>query len=162
MTLWKLEKVAEKISVLRSAVRSMRGHGDGGDGDGGDGNGDGGGDDSNLHHLELGGYIGYSALCVASLPIVKSVTSVEHNPINVAIAKFIIDHVSSKNIQSKIEFHLGTIESMKTISIKRMTSILLDHWKDEYLISLKILESRDMLEERAVVINLCMGTFLRT
>ena len=41
---------------------------------------------------------------------------------------------------------------MKTISIKRMTSILLDHWKDEYLISLKILESRDMLEERAVVI----------
>ena len=102
------------------------------------------------HHLELGGYIGYSALCVASMPSVALVTSIETNPIFVAVARYIVD--MAELTHSSVVFVLGGIQSLSRSSNVLYGSVLLDHWKDEYLKTLQLLEMENVLALGVVVV----------
>lgn len=99
-------------------------------------------------HVEIGGYIGYSALCVAEMASVRSIYSVEHNPIFVAVARTIIDFAQ---MNDKISIHVGsTLDSFHNEF--QLNSLLLDHWKDKYLDALLELESSSLLSNSVVVI----------
>ena len=99
-------------------------------------------------HVEIGGYIGYSALCVAEMASVQSIVSIEHNPIFVAIARTIIDFAQ---MNDKISIHVGsTFDSFHNQF--QLNSLLLDHWKDKYLDALLELESSSLLSNSVVVI----------
>lgn len=99
-------------------------------------------------HVEIGGYIGYSALCVAEMASVRSIHSVEHNPIFVAVARTIIDFAQ---MNEKISIHVGsTFDSFHDEF--QLNSLLLDHWKDKYLDALLELESSSLLSNSVVVI----------
>jgi predicted O-methyltransferase YrrM len=143
---WHMSMGKEKCNILRQAIS-----------------------DHNKHikhttgiHLEFGGYIGYSALCVSTLPIVKSIISIERNPIFAAFARTIIEKAGMSN---KIKIHVGEfisfVETM-TSAIEvtpsnnpkeiQLSSVFFDHWKDNYLPSLKEMENNSTMLSNNVII----------
>ena len=129
---WHMSMGKDKCTALREAVASIPSL-------------------DKVHHLEFGAYVGYSALCVAALPSVTSVISIEHNSIFTAVARFIIE-MAELGVTSKIQIIPRFRSNKKFHDANKINTILLDHWKDEYLKSLQFLEREDVLAETHVVI----------
>ena len=77
-------------------------------------------------------------------------TSIETNPIFVAVARYIVD--MAELTHSSVVFVLGGIQSLSRSSNVLYGSVLLDHWKDEYLKTLQLLEMENVLALGVVVV----------
>ncbi|ORX89356.1 S-adenosyl-L-methionine-dependent methyltransferase, partial [Basidiobolus meristosporus CBS 931.73] len=105
--------------------------------------------------VELGGYLGYSALRFSSiLPPNGHYYSFELNPEFAAIAQKIIDHagLSSKVTIIVGEFKVTSQAFFSTYPIKQVDFVFIDHWKDVYVQDLKIIEELHWLRPGSIVV----------
>ncbi len=110
--------------------------------------------------LELGAYVGYSAIRMArALPQDGRLISVEFNEDNAAIARRIIDHAG---LGDRIEVVLGTLgdggrtlgylESACGLTAGGLDLVFIDHAKDEYLPDLQRILDKGWLHSGSVVV----------
>jgi len=110
--------------------------------------------------LELGTYVGYSAIRMAQkLPEQGQLYSIEFSEDNAAIARKIIDHAG---LTHKITVVVGTLDdggkTVKTLesdhgfSSGSVDFVFIDHAKDAYMPDLKLIMERGWLHEDSVVV----------
>jgi catechol O-methyltransferase len=110
--------------------------------------------------LELGAYVGYSALRMARrLAPGGRVFSVEFNPSNAAIARRIIDHAGAS---ARIHIVVGSIgdggKTMKALEDEQgfargdLDFVFIDHAKDAYLPDLQRILDAGWLHEGSIVV----------
>ena len=110
--------------------------------------------------LELGAYVGYSALRMARrLPAGGCVFSVEFSPANAAIARRIIDHAGASD---RIKIVVGSIgdggKTMKALEEEHgftrggLDFVFIDHAKDAYLPDLQRILEAGWLHEGSTVV----------
>ncbi len=110
--------------------------------------------------LELGAYVGYSAIRMARrLPPEGRLFSVEFNEDNAAIARKIIDHAG---LSERIEVVLGTLgdggqtlghlESVCGLTAGGLDLVFIDHAKDEYLPDLQRILEKGWLHSGSIVV----------
>jgi catechol O-methyltransferase len=106
--------------------------------------------------LEVGAYVGYSALRIARmLPAGGQLFSVEYSEANASIARRIVEHAGASD---RVTFLVGTLaDDGKTIAtLKQHTDafdlVFLDHDKTMYLPDLKRLIDAGLLHEGTVVV----------
>jgi catechol O-methyltransferase len=115
--------------------------------------------------LELGAYIGYSALCIArALPPGGHLYSIELNPANADIARRIADHAG---VAGRVTFVAGMLgDGRKTaarlqgehgLSAASVDFVLMDHAKDQYLPDLERILEAGWLHPGSVVLADNMG-----
>ncbi len=83
-------------------------------------------------HVELGGYLGLSAIAVASMPDHIKVLSIERNPIYAAYARAMV-HDLAEIPTSRVSILVGDSHRVDG----PIDSVLLDHWKNAYLSDLQ-------------------------
>jgi catechol O-methyltransferase len=110
--------------------------------------------------LELGAYVGYSALRMARrLPLGGCVFSVEFNPSNAAIARRVIEHAGAS---ARIKVVVGSIgDGGKTVKALEdehgftrgsLDFVFIDHAKDVYLPDLRQILDAGWLHQGSVVV----------
>ena len=110
--------------------------------------------------LELGTYVGYSAIRMArELPNDGRVFSVEFNESNAAIARRIIDHAG---LSDRIQVVVGTLgdggrtldylESVGGLSAGTLDFVFIDHSKDAYLSDLLLILEKGWLHLGSIVV----------
>ncbi len=110
--------------------------------------------------LELGTYVGYSALRIARrLPNGGRVFSIEFNESNAAIARRIIAHAGMSDHIEVVVGTLGdggrTLDHLETqcgLTTGKLDFVFIDHAKDEYLPDLQRILDRGWLRSGAVVV----------
>ena len=104
------------------------------------------------HVVELGGYMGYSALRISrQLAPGAHLTSVEISPINAAFATKIIEFAGCRD---KVTVVVGTAET-KIEALKKLGPIdllFLDHLKTVYKSDLQLLERAGLIQPGTVVV----------
>ena len=110
--------------------------------------------------MELGAYVGYSALRMASLlPTEGHIYSIEFNPANAKIARKIIDHAGATDRITVIDGTIG--DGGKTLSVLRdqhgfspqcLDIVFLDHAKEAYLPDLQTILNSQWLHSGSVVV----------
>jgi predicted O-methyltransferase YrrM len=110
--------------------------------------------------MELGAYVGYSALRIASmLPEGGRLYSIEFSAANAKIARRIIDHAGASNQVTVIEGYLA--DGGATISVLRnhhgfapncLDVLFLDHAKDHYLSDLRTILQEQWLHPGSIVV----------
>jgi catechol O-methyltransferase len=113
-----------------------------------------------LRVLELGAYVGYSALRMARrLPAVGRVFSVELNPSNAAIARRIIDHAGAADRVTIVVGSIGdggqtvrTLEEQHGFKPGSLDFAFIDHTKDAYLPDLQRILDAGWLHAGSVVV----------
>jgi len=110
--------------------------------------------------MELGAYVGYSALRMASLlPAEGHLYSIEFSPANAKIARRIIAHAGASDRITIIEGYLG--DGGKTMSVLRdqhrfstncLDVIFLDHAKEAYLADLQSILKAGWLHSGSVAV----------
>lgn len=99
--------------------------------------------------LELGGYLGYSAIAIASrLPRNGALVSVEKSPRLAALAAILIEHAG---LTSNVRFEVGDLGTRIGALREPFNLILLDHAKDAYLKDLRLLEGAALISSNAVI-----------
>jgi len=110
--------------------------------------------------LELGTYVGYSAIRMArKLPKQGRVYSIEFNEANAAIARRIIDHAG---LSDQIQVVVGTLgdggqtldylESNVGLSAGKVDLVFIDHAKDAYLPDLMLILEKGWLHRGSIVV----------
>jgi len=110
--------------------------------------------------LELGTYVGYSAIRMAQrLPVGGRLYSIEFNPDNASIARRIIDHAG---LSERITVVVGTLgdggitakvlESDHGFASGSVDFVFIDHAKDAYLPDLNLILQRGWLHKGSVVV----------
>jgi catechol O-methyltransferase len=108
--------------------------------------------------LELGAYVGYSALRIARLlPKDGHLYSVEFNPENAKIARRVIEHAGVSQQVTFIDGYLGdggkTLAKLKKlIPAGSLDMVFIDHDKDAYMADLKIILESRWLKKGSVVV----------
>ena len=108
------------------------------------------------HALEMGAYVGYSAVRISSdLPEGSHLTSVEFSSFNANIARQMVDYAG---LSHKVTIVGGTVttvlkDHMKKVGIDKFDFVFVDHDKSVYLSDLKYLLEEDMLNTEAVVVG---------
>lgn len=109
--------------------------------------------------LELGTYIGYSALRMAVTAPGAKIFSIEFNAANADIAKRIFDHAGVGNRVTVVVGTLGdggkTVEALNDIHDFKPGSVdlvFVDHAKDAYLPDLKLILEQGWLRPGAIVV----------
>jgi catechol O-methyltransferase len=110
--------------------------------------------------LELGAYVGYSALRIArALPAGGHLFSVELNPANAEIARWVVAHAGVENRITFIEGSLGdggrTLADLREkhgFSAGSVDFVLLDHAKEAYLPDLMRILDAGWLHPGSVVV----------
>lgn len=114
--------------------------------------------DQDIGHIfiEMGGYIGYSALRIARNFHNKKATlySIEMNPLFAAISTKIIEYAG---LSDKVKVVVGTVENKlewltKQYGFEKVDMIFVDHWKDRYLDDIKLAEHLNILRYGTVVL----------
>ncbi|XP_048873628.1 catechol O-methyltransferase A [Brienomyrus brachyistius] len=114
--------------------------------------------------LELGTYCGYSTVRIARLlPPETRLITLEFNPDYAVVAHQVI---AWAGLQDKVELVVGSsgdlIPQMKQkFGIKQFDFVFLDHWKDRYLLDIKLLEECGLLRRGTVLLAdnvICPGT----
>ncbi|KAK9765331.1 hypothetical protein K7432_006422 [Basidiobolus ranarum] len=105
--------------------------------------------------IELGGYLGYSAVRFANqLPTKGHYYSFELNPEYAKTAQKVIDQagLSSKVTIIIGEFRTTSQDFLKKYAIDKVDFAFIDHWKDVYVQDLKIIEELQWLHPGAFVV----------
>ena len=113
--------------------------------------------------VELGGYVGYSAIALASAlvehnsPHQIKYFSLEKNPLMAAVTSSFVELAGLKDV---IQVCVGPAEaSIKRLAAKgalqkeKVDFMLLDHWKDFYISDLQLCEELGLLHEGTVVMG---------
>ncbi|XP_060786899.1 catechol O-methyltransferase A [Neoarius graeffei] len=114
--------------------------------------------------LELGTYCGYSTVRIAHLlsPGTKLLT-LEFNPANATIARQVIAYAGLQDKVTLIEGSSGDVipQLKERFGIMTLDFIFLDHWKEQYLPDIKLLEECGLLRKGSVLLAdnvICPGT----
>ncbi|KAK9674939.1 hypothetical protein K7432_016778 [Basidiobolus ranarum] len=105
--------------------------------------------------VELGGYLGYSAVRFANkLPTNGHYYSFELNPEFAEVAGKIIEHAG---LSSKVTIVLGEFQStsknfFQEYDVKEVQFVFIDHWQDLYVQDLKIIEELKWMQKGALVV----------
>jgi catechol O-methyltransferase len=110
--------------------------------------------------LELGAYVGYSALRMTRhLPQGGCVYSVEFNPSNADISRRVIAHAGASTQAKIVTGSLGdggaTVKALETehgFAKGNLDFVFIDHAKEVYLQDLKIIQEAGWLHEGSVVV----------
>ncbi|HYD49998.1 MAG TPA: O-methyltransferase [Terriglobales bacterium] len=112
-----------------------------------------------LRVLELGAYVGYSALRIArQLPPGGKLFSVELNPANADIARRIVAHAGAADRVTFVVGYLGDGETLKRMQTEHgfgpgsLDVVFIDHAKDAYLPDLQRLLTAGWLHPGSVVV----------
>ena len=100
-------------------------------------------------HVEIGAYLGLSAIAVASMPGHINVLSIERNPIFAAYARTMV-HELGEIPTSRVSIQVGDLHRVRVEG--PIDSVLLDHWKDAYLSDLQRLQPQFAQTTGAVVV----------
>jgi catechol O-methyltransferase len=99
--------------------------------------------------LELGGYVGYSAILLASaLPQSGRLTSLEKDPVSVDIAQRMIEFAG---LSEQVEVRCGDSAELITQLTGPFDLVFLDHWKDLYQRDLQLLEKHQLLRPGSII-----------
>ncbi|KAK9766086.1 hypothetical protein K7432_005083 [Basidiobolus ranarum] len=105
--------------------------------------------------VELGGYLGYSAIRFANqLPTTGHYYSFEISPEFAKVAGKVIEYAG---LSSKVTIIIGEFKyTSKTFTekygVEKVDFVLIDHWKDAYLQDLKIIEKLQWLNIGTLVV----------
>ncbi|ORX96832.1 S-adenosyl-L-methionine-dependent methyltransferase, partial [Basidiobolus meristosporus CBS 931.73] len=105
--------------------------------------------------VELGGYLGYSALRFSNLlPPNGHYYSFELNPRFAKAAQTLVEHAG---LTSKVtiivgEFKTTSEDFLQTYAVDQIDLVFIDHWKDLYVQDMKIIEQLQWLRPGSVVV----------
>ncbi|XP_035682397.1 catechol O-methyltransferase-like isoform X1 [Branchiostoma floridae] len=105
--------------------------------------------------LELGTYMGYSAIRVVRLlPETAKFLTVEFNPENAAIANEMIAFAGLQNRIIQITSDSADVipQLKKKYDVDTFDMVFIDHWKDVYVRDIKLLETNNLLRKGTVVV----------
>jgi catechol O-methyltransferase len=106
--------------------------------------------------LEIGAYVGYSAVRTASaLPADSHLTSVEFSSFNAGIARQMVEYAGLSHKVTIVEGTISTVlkDHMKTKGLKNFDFVFVDHEKSAYLPDLLYLVNEKLLQPGAVVVG---------
>jgi catechol O-methyltransferase len=111
--------------------------------------------------LELGTYVGYSALRTArAMPDGAHLVSVEFNAANAAIARRVLDHAGAGDRVTVVHGSLSdegktvaALESEHGFAAGKLDFAFIDHAKELYLSDLKLIEERGWLHPGSIVVG---------
>ncbi len=107
--------------------------------------------------LELGTYCGYSAILMASqLKDGGHVDSLELNADNAAVARELIEYAG---LTDKVTVHEGAAAALIPTLTKTYQMVFIDHWKDQYLPDLKVIEDSGVTVVGSVIVADNVGMF---
>lgn len=109
--------------------------------------------------LELGAYVGYSAIRMGRLMQGGKLISVEFNEANAKIARQMIDLAGLSQTVEVIHGYLGddlntirTLENKHEFHSQKVDFVFLDHAKEAYLSDLKLIMQREWLHPGSVLV----------
>ncbi|KAJ5528078.1 O-methyltransferase [Penicillium frequentans] len=107
--------------------------------------------------VEMGGYVGYSAIRFGDAlrrAGGKKYYSLEINPINASVAKMLIELAGLQDIITVIvaPSHEALAQLVQDGSIEQIEILFLDHWKDRYLYDLWFVERLGLLNKESVIV----------
>jgi catechol O-methyltransferase len=107
--------------------------------------------------LELGTYCGYSAILMAlHLKGSGHVDSLEMNPGNAEAARAIIEFAG---LSEKITVHTGAAGDIIPSLGRQYDLVFIDHWKNQYLPDLLLIESSEVIKPGSYVVADNIGMF---
>ena len=99
--------------------------------------------------LELGGYVGYSAILLGSaLTGSGTLISLEKDPVSVDIATKMIGFAG---LSERVEVRCGDSAELITELTGPFDLVFLDHWKDLYQRDLQLLEEHQLLRQGSII-----------
>ena len=108
--------------------------------------------------LELGAYCGYSAVLMANNLAARGgeLISLESSAHNARMAGRIVAHAG---LASTVEFRVGKASDLIEDLEGQFDVVFIDHWKDDYLKDLRLLEERGLLRPGARIVADNVGIF---
>ena len=110
-----------------------------------------------LNTLELGSFLGYSAIIIAMfLPEAGSLVSVDHDKDSVAASKEIVKYAGLEN---KVHFINSTSDKAINALKKSFDFIFIDHEKNRYYSDLLLMENLNLINKGGIVFADNVGIF---
>lgn len=110
-----------------------------------------------LNTLELGSFLGYSAIIIAMfLPEEGSLVSVDHDKDSVAASKEIVKYAGLEN---KVHFINSTSDEAINALKKSFDFIFIDHEKNRYYSDLLLMENLNLINKGGIVFADNVGIF---
>ena len=110
-----------------------------------------------LNTLELGSFLGYSAIIIAMfLPKAGSLVSVDHDKDSVAASKEIVKYAGLEN---KVHFINSTSDEAINALKKSFDFIFIDHEKNRYYSDLLLMEDLNLINKGGIVFADNVGIF---
>jgi catechol O-methyltransferase len=110
-----------------------------------------------LNTLELGSFLGYSAIIIAMfLPEAGSLVSVDHDKDSVAASKEIVKYAGLEN---KVHFINSTSNEAINALKKSFDFIFIDHEKNRYYSDLLLMENLNLINKGGIVFADNVGIF---
>jgi len=110
-----------------------------------------------LNTLELGSFLGYSAIIIAMfLPEEGSLVSVDHDKDSVAASKEIVKYAGLEN---KVHFINSTSDKAINALKKSFDFIFIDHEKNRYYSDLLLMENLNLINKGGIVFADNVGIF---
>ena len=110
-----------------------------------------------LNTLELGSFLGYSAIIIAMfLPEAGSLVSVDHDKDSVAASKEIVKYAG---LESKVHFINSTSDKAISALKKSFDFIFIDHEKNRYYSDLLLMENLNLINKGGIVFADNVGIF---
>ena len=110
-----------------------------------------------LNTLELGSFLGYSAIIIAMfLPEAGSLVSVDHDKDSVAASKEIVKYAGLEN---KVHFINSTSDEEINALKKSFDFIFIDHEKNRYYSDLLLMENLNLINKGGIVFADNVGIF---
>jgi catechol O-methyltransferase len=110
-----------------------------------------------LNTLELGSFLGYSAIIIAMfLPEAGSLVSVDHDKDSVAVSKEIVKYAGLEN---KVHFINSTSDEAINALKESFDFIFIDHEKNRYYSDLLLMEDLNLINKGGIVFADNVGIF---
>ena len=114
-------------------------------------------DNKPLNTLELGSFLGYSAIIIAMfLPEAGSLVSVDHDKNSVAASKEIVKYAG---LESKVHFINSTSDEAINALKESFDFIFIDHEKNRYYSDLLLMENLNLINKGGIVFADNVGIF---
>ncbi|KAI8927341.1 S-adenosyl-L-methionine-dependent methyltransferase [Entophlyctis helioformis] len=104
--------------------------------------------------VELGAYVGYSAVCFARhIPAGGKYISFDVNPTTTQVARGIVEHAG---LSDRVTFILGSFDTHYTAladaGVDHIDMLFVDHWKDLYKRDVDLVVRKNLLRDGSVVV----------